>query len=232
MFESWKLQHFSPGAGLPAGCTHLDYDDRDWLAIAVPGDVHRTLIASGRIPDPFYDQNESACAWMEGQEWWYRLRFDGPGEPPQPGERLQLVFQGVDTFATIWLNGERLGQTRNMFHPWAFDVTERLKYGAPNVLAICFDPPLQHVDQERLAEFSTWGSNAPRVFMRKAQFGYGWDWGPRLPTIGLWRPVELHRERLAAIAGLHFYTLAINRRHTAGVLPCASSLIALPAASH
>ncbi|MBZ0292758.1 MAG: glycoside hydrolase family 2 protein [Anaerolineae bacterium] len=211
MFGQWKLQDFAAGAGLNAGCSEMSYDDTDWADISVPGDVHRTLIAIERIPDPFYDQNESACAWMEDREWWYRLRFEAPDQPLQPGERLQLVFHGVDTFATVWLNGEKLGMTRNMFHPWVFDVTEKLHYGDVNVLALCFDPPMQHIDHDHLPEFSLWGRNPERVFMRKAQFGYGWDWGPRLPTIGLWRPVELRREQLVAITGVHFYTLEINQ---------------------
>ena len=94
MFERWKLQHFAPGEGLNAGCTRLDYDDSAWLDVAVPGDVHRTLIDAGRIPDPFYDRNESACAWMEGQEWWYRVRFDGPPTPPHRAS-LRLVLHGT-----------------------------------------------------------------------------------------------------------------------------------------
>jgi beta-mannosidase len=210
MFETWKLHDFASGAGITAGAHHDTYDDADWLDVAVPGDVHTTLIAAGRIPDPFYDRNEPECAWMEEREWWYRLSFPGPETPPQPGERLQLVFHGLDTFTTVWLNGQELGQTRNMFREHVFDVTQRLRYGATNTLAVCFDPPLQHVDEKALSELNNWGHNPERVFMRKAQFGYGWDWGPRLPTIGIWRPVELRRQQNAALAGVHFYTLAIN----------------------
>ena len=77
MLDRGKLRHFAPGDGVAAGA-HLRPDDGDWLDIADPGDVHRTLIAAGRIPDPFYDQNETACAWMEEREWWYRVRFDAP----------------------------------------------------------------------------------------------------------------------------------------------------------
>ncbi|QPC83320.1 glycoside hydrolase family 2 protein [Phototrophicus methaneseepsis] len=217
MFEQWKLQHFDPGAGEEAGCARKTYDDGDWLQIDVPGDVHRTLIANGDIPDPFYDQNERECAWMEEKEWWYRVQFDAPQAAPAADERLQLVFNGVDTFATIWLNGEKLGQTNNMFHPWAYDVTDKLQYGESNTLAICFDPPLSHVTQEEI-EAVGWGRNPERVYMRKAQFGYGWDWGPRLPTIGLWLPVELRYERKAAIAGTHFYTLELNQTENQAVV--------------
>src|SRR5258708_36153073 len=78
--NGWKLQDFSPGAGVRGGAHLPAHADRDWLDITVPGDVHRTLIAAGRIADPFYDRNETACAWMEQREWWYRLQFDVSGD--------------------------------------------------------------------------------------------------------------------------------------------------------
>src|SRR5919204_4915445 len=210
MFERWKLRDFAPGEGSAAGAQAAAYDDGDWLDIAAPGDVHRTLIAAGRLPDPFYDRHEAACAWMEEREWWYRLRFDGPTPPPDRGERLQLVFHGLDTFATIWLNGEQLGRPPNIFRPAVFDVTTPLRPGAPNTLAVRFDPPLRCVEGLKRSE---WGRHPERAAMRKAQFGYGWDWGPRLPTIGIWRPVELRREREAALAGVHFSTVDLARGH-------------------
>ena len=73
-----------------------------------------------------------------------------------------------------------------------------MRAGEPNTLALCFDRPLDHAGPEDPAQ---WGRNPERVFMRKAQFGFGWDWGPRLPTVGIWRPVELRRERRAACRG-------------------------------
>src|SRR5260370_11291077 len=80
MFEQAKLQDFAPGEGVQAGAQHETFDDRGWIDVAVPGDVHRALLAAGRIADPFYDRNEELCAWMEEREWWYRQRFAGPAE--------------------------------------------------------------------------------------------------------------------------------------------------------
>ncbi len=209
MFDLWKLKDFAPGEGVTAGAFTEAYLDDDWLDIPAPGDAHRALIAAGRIEDPFYDRNELNCAWMEEREWWYRLRFDGP-VPLQPGERLQLVFHGLDTFATIWLNGQELGRHGNMFREAVFEVSEQLRPGQPNLLALCFDRPRDHLDGA--GSFHSWGyATEERVYIRKAQFGYGWDWGPRLPTIGLWRPVELRRQRRVALTGLHFTTLKIDR---------------------
>ena len=144
---------------------------------------------------------------MEEREWWYRLSFEVPPETPPADEQHQLVFAGLDTFATIYLNGEELGEHRNMFRPAVFDVTSRLRRGVTNTLAVRFDPALQRIAGKTLSE---WGRNPERTAMRKAQFGYGWDWGPRLPTIGIWRPVEVRRQRRAAIVGVQFTTLDLS----------------------
>ena len=97
----------------------------DWVPVDVPGDVHTALVAAGRIEHPFYDRNENDCTWMEEREWWYRASFDDPG--PAPGERLRLVFHGLDTYATVFLNGEELGRHANMFREASFDVTELVR---------------------------------------------------------------------------------------------------------
>jgi beta-mannosidase len=207
MFDRWKLRDYTPGEGFTAGAFKDRLDDTHWLDVPVPGDVHRALMASGHIEDPFYDRNEDRCAWIEDREWWYRIRFDGPKEPLQLDERLRLVFHGLDTFATVWLNGEEIGRHANMFREAVFDVGGRVRFGEENTLAILFDRPLDHAGEVHPDQ---WGRNPERVFMRKAQFGFGWDWGPRLPTLGIWRPVVLRRERRAAIAGVHFHTLNLD----------------------
>ncbi len=206
MFEQWKLKDYAPGDGLASEAFKERFDEAGWLDVAVPGDVHTALISSGRIDDPYYDRNEEGCSWIEDREWWYRTSFEGPEEPLGPDERLRLIFRGLDTFATVWLNGEELGKHQNMFREAAFEVGESVRPGQ-NTLAVLFDRPLDHVGVEHTDQ---WGRNPERVFMRKAQFGFGWDWGPRLPTVGIWRPVELRRERRAKIEGVHFYTLDID----------------------
>lgn len=207
MFDQWKLRDYAPGEGFTAGAFKDRLDVTHWLAVPVPGDVHSALLAAGRIGDPFYDRNENGCAWIEDREWWYRLDFEGPAQPLGPDERLRLVFHGLDTFATVWLNGEEIGRHANMFREAVFDVGDRVRFGEKNTLALLFDRPLDHTGEEHPDQ---WGRNPERVFMRKAQFGFGWDWGPRLPTVGIWRPVELLRERRAAIAGVHFHTLDLD----------------------
>jgi beta-mannosidase len=207
VFDLWQLKDFAPGEGVTHGAFAEQFDTRGWIDIRVPGDVHQALIEAGRIEDPFYDRNEDTCAWMEEREWWYRLSFESQEQPLRQDERFLLVFHGLDTFVTIWLNGEVLGTHANMFREAVFDASHRWRTGRPNTLALCFHPPLQQAEN---APFENWGRNPYRVTMRKAQFGYGWDWGPRLPTIGIWRPVELRRQRYATICGMHFSTLDLD----------------------
>jgi beta-mannosidase len=208
VFDQAKLKDFAPGEGTAAGAFTESLDEDGWIEVLVPGDVHQALLAAGRIEDPFYNRNEERCAWVEDREWWYRLVFDGPQTPLDPDERLRLIFHGLDTFTTAWLNGEEIGRHQNMFREAVFDVGAQVRFGEPNTLTLRFDRPLDHAGNGAPDQ---WGRNPERVGMRKAQFGFGWDWGPRLPTVGIWRPVELRRERRAAIRGVHFYTLEIDR---------------------
>ena len=143
LVQAAVVRDFAPGEGLAAGAAAADATGEGWIDVGVPGDVHRALVDAGRIEDPFYDRNEDDCAWMEEREWWYRLRFEGP-EAAGPEERLRLVFHGLDTYATVYLNGEPLGTHQNMFREAVFDVTGQLLAGRENVAAICFDPPLAH----------------------------------------------------------------------------------------
>jgi beta-mannosidase len=206
LVQTASARDFAPGEGVDAGAAMPECAVDGWIDVPVPGDLHRALLAAGRIEDPFYDRNEDDVRWIEEREWWYRMRFEAP-EQVAVDERLRLVFHGLDTYATVYLNGQELGRHRNMFREAVFDVTDRLVPGE-NLVAVCFDPPLSHVGPELEGQ---WAPNEhARVWMRKAQFGYGWDWGPRLPTVGLWRPVELRRERAATITGVRFATLRLD----------------------
>ncbi|WP_075834000.1 beta-mannosidase [Deinococcus marmoris] len=222
VFAPWLLHDFAPGEGERQQAHTPALDTESWLPVAVPGDVHRTLVAAGRLPEPFYDRNEPEADWIQEREWWYRTILTGPHDALAPDERLRLVFDGVDTYATYYLNGEVLGESRNMFREHDFDVTDSLRPG-PNTLAVRLDPPLQHVE---LAQVPAWDPEIikPKVAMRKAQFGYGWDWGPVLPTFGLWRGVELRRERAARLTGVQFATVSLNAAHTFAVVTASAEV--------
>ncbi len=211
MNATWRVRDFEPGEGIRAHAQGDDVPDADWIAIGVPGDLHLALHAAGRIPDPHGDRNEDACRWVETREWWWRGVFETP--PRATGERLTLTFHGIDTFATIWLNGAELGRSANMFVPVSFDVTDILRDDGVNVVAVRCDPTALHVADRtapRWPGVAGVSDDSKRNLIRKAQFGWGWDWGPRLPTVGLWRPVELKRQRAASIRSVYCRTLSIS----------------------
>jgi beta-mannosidase len=203
------IKDFTPGAGSTAGAAGPGHDTSDWMAAPIASDVYRALVASGRLPEPFYDRNEDACGWVAEREWWYRFSLDAPATVA-PEERVRLVFGGLDTLATVYLNGEEIARHQNMFAALTIDVTDRLALHTDNVVAVRFDPrrPSAGFDEYWAAY------DHGRVWQRKAQFGYGWDWGPRLPTVGIWRGVKLRHERCATLAGVHFATLRLNPDHT------------------
>lgn len=206
----WRLKDFDIGQGVPARAFDAAADGDDWIDIEAPGDVYLALHAAGRLPDPFGDRAEKACAWVKDREWWQRADFDAP--VVGPGQRLVLNFEGLDTFATVWLNGEVLGRTDNMFRAAAFDIGARVRPGV-NRLAVCFTPTSVIVLDQEMPVWSIIADpikETKRNFVRKAQFGWGWDWGPRLPTVGIWKPVTLEIEQAAALRSVKFTTLELT----------------------
>lgn len=168
-------------------------DKDDWLPATVPGCVHTDLLAAGRIPDPFYRDNEASLQWIGQSDWRYRRTFQVPAGVRQR-DRVLLRCEGLDTLATLKLNGHVLGSTDNMFRGWEFDVKPLLTDGA-NEIEITFASPYP-VMARRNAEqplYEWIGSHEPkgRAWVRKEPCSFGWDWGAVLPSCGIWRPIEI-----------------------------------------
>ncbi|HSN12498.1 MAG TPA: glycoside hydrolase family 2 protein [Propionibacteriaceae bacterium] len=210
------------------GADRSSISEDSWLPAVVPGGVHESLLAAGRIEDPYRDENESTIRWIEERDWWFRGSFAGPADLGLE-ERVRLVFHGLDTVADVWLNGEPIGSHANMFRPAEFDVTSRVR--AENEILVRFSPPLAGLELPTgvgetlrrlgsiLGELAASSEDSTGIFSpslaratlrRKATFSWGWDFGPRVPSIGIWRPVELRRERVATISGHHVRTDAIH----------------------
>jgi beta-mannosidase len=187
LIDGWLLAE-AP-AGLDGGALLAALPDAAWLPAAVPGTAHGALLAAGRIPDPFFGRNEAEVAWVAERRWAWRLRFDA-GEL---AEHEEFVFDGLDTYCTVWLNGERLLQTDNMFVPHRVDVRERLRPGG-NELLLCFEPALARARAVEAVHGRRplWNGDSARLHARKAQYHFGWDWGPELIVCGPWRPVHRH----------------------------------------
>ena len=195
----WQLKQRTPDTALEADFAAAD----GWLAAAVPGSTHEALIAAGRIPDPFIGTNEQDVQWIGEQDWLYRCTFEVAAETlSQP--QIDLCFDGLDTFAAVWLNGERVASSDNMFVPLRRPVASKLRAGA-NTVQIVFESVLRH-GQARQAEGgvrAVWtDGDSSRVYVRKAQYHYGWDWGPTLLTSGVWREARLEAYT-ARISDLH-----------------------------
>lgn len=196
LHAGWQLAEVPEGVE-GAALTALTADA--WLPATVPGTAHGALLAAGRIPDPFYGRNEADVAWVAERRWAWRLGFDG-GEL---AEREELVFDGLDTYCTVWLNGEKLLQSDNMFVPQRVDVRSRLRPGR-NELLLCFEPALAEARKVEAVhgKRALWNGDSARLHARKAQYHFGWDWGPELITCGPWRAVR-RDSGSARVADLH-----------------------------
>ena len=192
--DGWQVRAYTPGQD--------DDTAADWIPALVPGSVHEALLAAGRIPDPFYGLNEREVQWVGEQAWLYRCAFELPDALLQAGPAT-LCCDGLDTVATVWLNGQRVLSSENMFVPQRAAVDALLRPGH-NELRILFDsaPAYAREQEARYGVRAGWNGNSWRVYVRKAQYHFGWDWGPCLITAGPWLPVRLEFGA-ARIAELH-----------------------------
>jgi beta-mannosidase len=149
----------------------------------------------GLIPDPFKDMNELDVSWVAERTWYYRTAFATPGDRQVQGTNVDLVFEGLDTFATVTLNGEIIVKSDNMFLEHRVSITDLLADNAENTLEIAFEPAhrrgLELVKAHPEHDFIVHQTDVTRGPVRKAQYHWGWDWGPILLTSGPWKPVKL-----------------------------------------
>lgn len=186
---------------LNSGWKFRQRDSGAWLPATVPGTVHTDLLANGKIEDPFYRTNELQLQWIDKKDWEYRTEFS-VSKAMKEKRNQRITFNGLDTYADIYLNGEKLGSTDNMFRTWRFDVAGKLKVGRNELHVVFASPTLK--GREEMERYGLrlpadndqsvrggMGNDRVSVYTRKAPYHYGWDWGPRLVTSGIWRSVEL-----------------------------------------
>ncbi|WP_327004652.1 glycoside hydrolase family 2 protein [Dactylosporangium sp. NBC_01737] len=168
----------------------------------VPGCVHTDLLAAGLIPDPYVDANELELAWIGRTTWVYETTFDAEDVS---GDRVDLVADGLDTVATVTLNGVELGRTANMHRGYRFDVREVLR-PTGNRLEVRFDSAYEYALAVRDAVGERPNAyDEPFQYIRKMASNFGWDWGPTLVTAGIWQRIGLQewsRARLAEVRPL------------------------------
>jgi len=197
----WQLSESAPGVGDALGWWWTGVPAERAIPAQVPGDVHLDLLAAGRIAEPLFGKNALDCRWVEAYDWWYSRTFGVDDAFIAQADRVELHAAGLDLTAEVWLNGQPVGQHNNQFIPAIFDVTDVVHRG-DNLLVVRLDVGLRSApsDRRRYVHITSLPpSGLPRMWMRKAQFSFGWDWAPRLLTCGIWRPMALHAYRRLAI---------------------------------
>lgn len=209
IIDNWKLCGFSAGGYDIADICRCGFPCDGWYDANVPGDVHTTLINHKVIGDPAYGCNDVMCGWVEKKIWIYRAAFDIAARDLS-ADRLVLVFEGLDTYATVYVNGEPLADFQNMFVEHRLDVTGKLKPGE-NTLVVEF-----HVMSERankdLPEGFWINYSTERAYARKSAYSFGWDWTPRVATVGIWRPVALMEYKDARLIDVQIKTSYIDTK--------------------
>lgn len=153
----------------------------------VPGNIFSDLLAEKQIPDPFYGNNEERLQWIGEADWVYETVFTLT-DAELNHRHIDLVFEGLDTYASVMLNNQPVLEANNMFRKWEIEMGSILKLGE-NTLKVTFQSPLKMDSLKAGRNPQKLPDN--RAFTRKAPYQYGWDWGPELVTMGIWRPVYL-----------------------------------------
>lgn len=193
----------------------------NWYPATVPGVVHTDLMDNGIIEDPFFRLNERGLQWIDKEDWIYETTFLLTPEMMEK-QNIELVFKGLDTYTDVYLNEEKILSTDNMFREWQADIKPYLQTGE-NKLKVYFHSPIKmDIPKWDALPYHYKASNDQSenggvfdkkvsVFARKAGYHYGWDWGPRLVTSGIWRPVFIEAWEGARIDNLFIRQKEVNK---------------------
>ena len=197
--------------------------DSFWLEASVPGDVHMDLLKNGLIEDPFYRLNEHDLQWIDKTDWEYKTEFD-LSKKDINSHSLSLDFHGIDTYSSIYLNDSLIATTDNMFIGKTVDIKNLAKLGKNKLYVKLYSPinkgvqlhdslgyDISSFNANDLAEIGkVEGRKRVSVFTRKAPYHYGWDWGPRLVTSGIWQPINIKKWNYFNIEDLYIRQESLN----------------------
>lgn len=210
--DNWKLRH-APLEWDAAYAPSILSQDAEWFSVDLPCDVHVPLIEAGLIPEPLEGQNTEAARWVEERSWWFLRTFE-LDDTLDRAERVEISADGLDSEADLFLNGFHLGHHRSSFYPFVTEVSSLLKPGK-NSLLVRVTCGLEHVRDLDIAPFRRCISGGGRrgdkrrVFVRKPQFVFGWDWSPRLATCAIAGEVALIAHSTARIVDISVTTTAV-----------------------
>lgn len=190
-----------------------------WHDAEVPGCVHLDLMSAGLVPDPYVSRNEKDLQWIGEKDWEYSRTFNADGEL-LGNTHVELYMEGLDTYADVYVNDRLVRTCDNMFRTWTVDVKPYLHEGE-NEIRICFSSVFKVDMPKYLAapfKLRVWPNNDQNSdiwlspYARKAGYNYGWDWGPRLITTGIWRSVSIRAWSGLDVAAAHIKTLSIPEK--------------------
>ena len=193
-----------------------------WCEAKVPGTVHTDLLRNKAIAEPYFRVNERYAQWVDKCDWEYRHTFNVEANVAT-AERVTMRFNGLDTFAEVWLNGETILVADNMFRTWDIDVTHKLKVGE-NQMHIVFSSPIERglklldeygyllpANNDQSVNGGLNDKERVSPFVRKAPYHFGWDWGPRFVTSGVYRPIEIIAQHSARIDDVFYRQDKVNK---------------------
>ncbi|MES2545821.1 MAG: glycoside hydrolase family 2 protein [Bacteroidota bacterium] len=173
----------------------------NWANANIPGTVHTDLLQNNSIPDPFFGDNEKQLQWIENEDWEYVTTFS-VSKKELLQQHIELQFDGLDTYAKVYLNNTLILEADNMFRTWKIDLKKYIKEGK-NELYVVFESAVKK-GKEEAKKLSYTLPGEEKVFTRKAQYQYGWDWGPRFVTCGIWKNVKLNFWNAAEISNVKY----------------------------
>ena len=165
-------------------------DEDRWIEAIVPGSVYNDLLNGNKIIDPYYRDNEEVTMEVALHDYEYERSFH-IDEEVLCSDKLYLYCEGLDTLCEIYLNEKLFVNTNNMHRTYELDIKNYVKAGA-NRINIKFYSPVNYIN-EKNKEVPIWGANAMPGFphLRKAHYMFGWDWGPKIPDMGIWRNIYI-----------------------------------------
>ena len=206
--SGWEFRQLIEGPVVQAADS-TTVNASQWHPAVVPGCVHLDLLRNKLIPDPYYRDNEAKLQWIENADWEYRTTVQAP-PALLVQKNIDLVFEGLDAYAKVYLNDKLVLTADNMFREWRVSVKADLKPGA-NSLRVVFPSPIKAASE--IAANDPWRERThveTKTYLRKAAYEYGWDWGPRFVTSGIWRPARLEAWDSARISNVNIHQLDVT----------------------
>lgn len=199
-----------------SGWVFKEAGESKWLPAKVPGTVHTDLLHNKVIEDPYYGDQENKLQWIGEKDWVYQTSFELDANM-MARDMVELIFDGLDTYATVSVNGHTVLEANNMFRSWRVDAKQWLHVGSNSIeitfksaynegLKLLKQLPITLVNDNDKGEYKT------SVFTRKAQHHYGWDWGARFVTVGIWRPVAIEAWNSVRLEDVHFVQQSQSKR--------------------